>query len=575
MSADPILRPADAEQILSEIRENLAATPPGSGPVYLYPIAPIDTNTAEEDYLASNPDVAAAIQRGEHKSALDHWLLCGMREGRRSLFSAPPSATEAGPSSKPLSGQRRAQGAADALSRLKISAANLQNQCSALDAPPPSPGTLRARVGGILVRLVRRMLWSHRRQWNFFADALQTYVREQAYVVKELSDAHLQFNATQDLLRRDLDDFRGDVGERQHTFASALTAQDRAGRQLGDELANITGRLESTEQAVDGALHQLREQLGDKLANIAGRLEHTEQAVSGALEQLLTLPANISRLTDEMGSMKARMVDALHSISYIRADLSIQTGRFSRALAGTPSNPPFSGPQPAIWNHDFDALYLAFEESFRGPREEIKKRQSVYLPFLRAAGTGDVSSPVFDFGCGRGEWLELLRENELVGLGVDQNQAMLDVCRSLNLPVTEADCLGYLDSLPDNSIGAVTAFHVLEHLPYSDVIGFLDQALRVLKPNGLLILETPNPSNILVGSCTFYLDPTHRNPLPSAMLRFFVEARGFTDCRILELCPDPALSQFPSGDDSPSKRLNEYLYGPRDYGVIAHKLSPN
>src|ERR1039457_2606603 len=380
MSADPILRPADAEQILSEIRENLAATPPGSGPVYLYPIAPIDTNTAEEDYLASNPDVAAAIQRGEHKSALDHWLLCGMREGRRSLFSAPPSATEAGPSSKPLSGQRRAQGAADALSRLKISAANLQNQCSALDAPPPSPGTLRARVGGILVRLVRRMLWSHRRQWNFFADALQTYVREQAYVVKELSDAHLQFNATQDLLRRDLDDFRGDVGERQHTFASALTAQDRAGRQLGDELANITGRL-----------------------------EHTEQAVSGALEQLLTLPANISRLTDEMGSMKARMVEALHSISYIRADLSIQTGRFSRALAGTPSNPPFSGPQPAIWNHDFDALYLAFEESFRGPREEIKKRQSVYLPFLRAAGTGDVSSPVFDFGCGRGEWLELLR----------------------------------------------------------------------------------------------------------------------------------------------------------------------
>src|ERR1022692_4370679 len=441
MSADPILRPADAEQILSEIRENLAATPPGSGPVYLYPIAPIDTNTAEEDYLASNPDVAAAIQRGEHKSALDHWLLCGMREGRRSLFSAPPSATEAGPSSKPLSGQRRAQGAADALSRLTISAANLPNQCSALDAPPPSPGTLRARVGGILVRLVRRMLWSHRRQWNFFADALQTYVREQAYVVKELSDAHLQFNATQDLLRRDLDDFRGDVGERQHTFASALTAQDRAGRQLGDELANITGRLESTEQAVDGALHQLREQLGDKLANIAGRLEHTEQAVSGALEQLLTLPANISRLTDEMGSMKARMVDALHSISYIRADLSIQTGRFSRALAGTPSNPPFSGPQPAIWNHDFDALYLAFEESFRGPREEIKKRQSVYLPFLRAAGTGDVSSPVFDFGCGRGEWLELLRENELVGLGVDQNQAMLDVCRSLNLPVTEADCL--------------------------------------------------------------------------------------------------------------------------------------
>src|SRR5260370_1038117 len=130
MRADPILRPADAVQILSEIRENLAALPPGAGPVYLYPIAPIDTSTAEEDYLASNPDVAESIRRGEYKSALDHWLMCGMREGRRSLFSVPP------PSAKLLSAQ-----SADAISRLKISAANLQNQSTALDALPPSPGT--------------------------------------------------------------------------------------------------------------------------------------------------------------------------------------------------------------------------------------------------------------------------------------------------------------------------------------------------------------------------------------------------------------------------------------------------
>lgn len=152
---------------------------------------------------------------------------------------------------------------------------------------------------------------------------------------------------------------------------------------------------------------------------------------------------------------------------------------------------------------------------------------------------------------------------------------MLDVCRSLNLPVTEADCLAYLSSLPDNSMGAITAFHVVEHLPHSVVVSLLDQALRVLKPDGLLILETPNPGNILVGSCSFYLDPTHRNPLPSAMLRFFVEARGFTDSRILELCPDPALSQYLSAEDSPSKRINDYLYGPRDYGIIAHKPLPN
>ena len=571
-----MLLPAEAEQILRDIRENMAAPLPGSGPVCFYPTATMDTRAAEEHYLASNPDVAAAIQRGEHTSGLDHWLLFGMREGRQSLFSAPSPAA-AGPSAKLLSGQSRAQTVADALFRLKVSTANLQNQCSALDAMPPSPGTLRARVGSLLVRLVRRMLWYQRKQWNFLAAALATHVREQAHVVTKLTDTQLQFGATLDQLRADCKDFR---------------AENRAARLLGAELAEITSRLDSTQQAMNGALQQLREQhdtfataladgdrtsrqLSDKLANMTGRLENTEQAVSGALQQVHAMPANISRLTDELGSVKAQLLNALHSISYTRADLSIQTARFSRALAGAPSNLPCSDSRPVIWNHDLDALYFAFEESFRGPRAEIKNRQSVYLPFLPAAGAGDVRHPVLDLGCGRGEWLELLRDNDLVGLGVDQNHAMLDICRSLSLPVTEADCLAYLHSLPDNTLGAITAFHVVEHLPYSDVIGLLDQALRVLKPNGLLILETPNPSNILVGSCHFYLDPTHRNPLPSAMLRFLVEARGFTDCRILELCPDPAHSQFPADDNSPAKRFNDYLYGPRDYGVVAHKLSPN
>ena len=435
---------------------------------------------------------------------------------------------------------------------------------------PPSPGTLRAWLGGLLLRVVRRLLWSQRTQWNLFAGALDTYVREQASAVAKLTEAQMQFDATLDLLRRDLDDSRMAVGERQDALSAELTAENRARQQLGDKLAIIAERLQNTEHAVDGAL-----QLGDKVANIAVRLDRTEQGVSGALQQLLMLPANVSQLTDEMGPMKAHMADALHSIRHIRAELSIQTGRFSRAFAGTPSNPPSSDSQPAAWNHDFDALYLAFEDSFRGSREEIKQRQSVYIPFLQAAGAGDVTNPVLDFGCGRGEWLEALRDNNLIGLGVDQNRAMLDVCRSLNLPVTEADCLAYLSSLPDNSMGAITAFHVVEHLPHSVVVSLLDQALRVLKPDGLLILETPNPGNILVGSCSFYLDPTHRNPLPSAMLRFFVEARGFTDSRILELCPDPALSQYLSAEDSPSKRINDYLYGPRDYGIIAHKPLPN
>jgi O-antigen chain-terminating methyltransferase len=39
-------------------------------------------------------------------------------------------------------------------------------------------------------------------------------------------------------------------------------------------------------------------------------------------------------------------------------------------------------------------------------------------------------------------------------------------------------------------------------------------------PGGLLILETPNPENLVVGACTFWYDPTHIRPLPPAMMRF-------------------------------------------------------
>jgi O-antigen chain-terminating methyltransferase len=220
-------------------------------------------------------------------------------------------------------------------------------------------------------------------------------------------------------------------------------------------------------------------------------------------------------------------------------------------------------------DHTLDAFYLALEDQFRGSRAEIKDRLRIYLPFILGAGIGTDDKPILDVGCGRGEWLELLTENDLQASGIDSNRMQVAKSREFGLNVVEGDLLNHLDGIPDASLGAVTGFHIVEHLPIETLMAFLDETLRVVKPGGFVIFETPNPENVLVGSCNFYFDPTHRNPLPAPVLKFLVESRGFQDVRILKLNPsDEALVK---GNTELAKRFNQYFYGPMDYAVIGRR----
>jgi O-antigen chain-terminating methyltransferase len=216
-----------------------------------------------------------------------------------------------------------------------------------------------------------------------------------------------------------------------------------------------------------------------------------------------------------------------------------------------------------------DALYKDFEDLFRGTREDIKSREQVYLPRLVQAGVGTAEMPVVDLGCGRGEWLEVLRENGLAARGVDISSVFVEECRKRDLEVVEQDALVYLRSLEDTSLGAVTGFHLLEHLPYAEWIRLLEEAVRVLRPGGLAIFETPNPANIIVGSYSFYMDPSHRNPLPSPMLKFMLEAKGLREVEVLELHPLP--ESFSGIEPAVAAQLNRYFCGPQDYAVIGRK----
>jgi len=217
-----------------------------------------------------------------------------------------------------------------------------------------------------------------------------------------------------------------------------------------------------------------------------------------------------------------------------------------------------------------EPLFISLYNEFRGTREEIKEQQKTYLPLLEEAGAGTKDRPVLDIGCGRYEWLELLRDHGFIARGIEKKRLLVEQGSAQGFDVIEADGIEYLKTVKDASIGGVTAFHIIEHLEFNLLVRLLDETVRVLKSGGFVILETPNPANVLVGSCHFYLDPTHRNPLPSQLLKFLAEHRGFSNVKTLEL--HPSSEEINNIDSELTKKFNRHFYGPRDYAIIGYKL---
>jgi O-antigen chain-terminating methyltransferase len=211
-----------------------------------------------------------------------------------------------------------------------------------------------------------------------------------------------------------------------------------------------------------------------------------------------------------------------------------------------------------------DSFYKALEDRFRGPEEEIKTRLQVYLPFVRGLKNLRSNLAALDLGCGRGEWLEVLAEEGVAAKGVDLDEGMVTAAREKGFDVAQDEALQTLEKQDAASLDILSAFHLVEHIPFSDLQNLVREAHRVLKPAGILIMETPNPDNLVVGATYFYTDPTHRNPLPSQLLAFLPEYYGFNRQTILGL-------QGPEGlQGADDITLGDVLFHPSpDYAVVA------
>ncbi|WP_447553440.1 glycosyltransferase [Vreelandella sp. EE22] len=212
-------------------------------------------------------------------------------------------------------------------------------------------------------------------------------------------------------------------------------------------------------------------------------------------------------------------------------------------------------------------FYTRFTNHFRGEKDDIKKRLAVYVPLLAPIMARYPKAWAVDLGSGRGEWLELMRDNAWPARGVDTNESMAKACNERGLEVVVGDALAALKQTQSDTLSAVTGFHIAEHIPFERLVELVQEARRVLVPGGVLILETPNPENLTVGLWSFYLDPTHLHPLPPPLLHFVATDAGFAKADILRLNgPQP-----PENDAAVRDYLNWVVSAYPDYALIAHK----
>ena len=180
-------------------------------------------------------------------------------------------------------------------------------------------------------------------------------------------------------------------------------------------------------------------------------------------------------------------------------------------------------------------FYIEFEKKFRGSSDFVKARMSVYLPIIEPLRQLDAKASALDLGCGRGEWLQLLTENNFNGQGFDLDERMLEHSSGLGLNVTKLDAITALKNTQPASQILITAFHLIEHLNFDDLRELIDLAFVALIPGGFLILETPNPENMMVATLNFYLDPTHLRPIPPLLLEHACQYSGFEKTKIIRM----------------------------------------
>ena len=325
--------------------------------------------------------------------------------------------------------------------------------------------------------------------------------------------------------------------------------------------------------AETGKLHESLRTLGGALVRYLQRVLPIMDARDRMATALATTRAElILEAFDRRLESLGRRLEGLLALRDRLEAVSEEVRAIRRTLEGGAPSPAMAA---SAARAAADSAYTAFENRYRGSREEIRERLEGYLPLFEGR------APVVDLGCGRGEFLLLLRERGVAARGVEGSASAVAECRERGLEVAHGDLLDFLRGEPDGSLGGVFAAQVAEHLPPPVLQGLLAEAHRVLRREGLLVLETVNPRSVVGFLEVYNRDLTHERPLHPDTLSFLAAAQGFTDVRVELRSPVEASSRLqpvpPEGLPERAatalnenvERLNGLLYGPLEYALFA------
>ena len=381
---------------------------------------------------------------------------------------------------------------------------------------------------------------------------------------------------------------------RLRVIASAQVEKTLALEEKAAALLEIASALEETTAQLDSRISALVQRLSQANAELEGKLSQTHSEFNARLtgtglaqdeklnQALVPYSQRIASLTDGIHALRSEfgcISNELRAVKTQGRGRDRDLRRFFHDLqmgAIAPSKQTELAPIPAMFpsritsSSKFD--YFLFEELYRGDEALITTRQKEYLELFR--GRDDV----LDVGCGRGEFLELLRDSGISAKGVESGTDQYLLCREKGLDVVEQDLFEYLESLPDESLGGLFSAQVIEHLAASDQLHFVSLAYRKTRPGSPVVFETINPQCVFAMMRNFFLDPTHVRPVHPETLKFAMESVEFRNVGLRFSSPmsERRIPPLKLNGDTPEledfnraiAELNELIYGYMDYAAV-------
>ena len=317
------------------------------------------------------------------------------------------------------------------------------------------------------------------------------------------------------------------------------------------------------------------------IAEAVARLRENSEALITFESRLVQFLQQITPLADANYREINDAIEQLRTITNVAHRAATAAQRAASHSAASHVAPTHPAPSEAA-----PVSYVAFEDRFRGSEDEIRARQQDYVQYFKG------QSDVLDVGCGRGEFLDLLRENGVRARGLDLNPEMVELCKSRGLEATHADARGYLRAQADHSLGGLIALQVVEHLEPAYLAELLSLGYDKLRPGATMVLETINPACWVAFFESFIRDLTHVKPIHPDTLQYMLQASGFSDVQIVyrspiaeggklrrvtprpehfgDTAPD-SITELVSSFNSNVDRLNARMFSYQDFAAVATK----